>query len=133
MKTYTFRQRTFLNPESTNTTFHILVLSNLHAMARTSGAATLLILADCHRSVEFKFCLGNAEHRRLSPKKINLMIDTLSGFRDALTRLFVQSWLRVKGALHESPWNSVLSSVAKLSKIEQEKVACLRYRSTLCS
>lgn len=84
-KTYTFRKRTFLNPESTNTTSHILAYVESSHGGEQKWGGNILILADCHRSVAFEFCLGNAEHRRLSLKKINLMIDTLSGFRDALT------------------------------------------------
>ena len=84
-RTYTFRKRTFLNPESTNTTSHILAYVESSHSGEKKWGGNMLILADCHRSVEFEFCLGNAEHRRLSLKKINLMIDTLSGFRDALT------------------------------------------------
>jgi hypothetical protein len=84
-KSYTFRKRTFLNPESTNTTSHILAYVESSHGGEQKWGGNILILADCYRSVAFEFCLGNAEHRRLSLKKINLMIDTLSGFRDALT------------------------------------------------
>jgi hypothetical protein len=45
----------------------------------------MLVLADCHRSIELEFCLGNARQRHLSIKKINKLIDTLTEFRDALT------------------------------------------------
>jgi len=83
--TYTFRKRTFLNPESTNTTSHILAYVESSHGGEQKWGGNILILADCHRSVAFEFCLGNAEHRRLSLKKINLMIETLCGFRDALT------------------------------------------------
>ena len=85
MKTYTFRKRTFLNPESTITPSHILVFVESSRDGENKWGGNWLILADCHRSVQFEFCLGNAEHRRLSLQKINLMIETLSGFRDALT------------------------------------------------
>ena len=85
MNTYTFRKRTFLNPESTNTTSHILVFVESSRDGKNKWGGNFLILADCSRSVEFEFCLGNAEHRRLSLKKINLLIDTLSDFREALT------------------------------------------------
>lgn len=84
-KTYTFRKRTFLNPESTNTTSHVLVFVESSRDGENKWGGNFLILADCSRSIEFEFCLGNAEHRRLSLKKINLLIDTLTNFRDALT------------------------------------------------
>ena len=85
MKTYTFRKRTFLNPESTITTSYILAYVESSFGGEQKWGGNVVILADCHRSVAFEFCLGNAEHRRLSLKKINLLIETLTNFRDALT------------------------------------------------
>ena len=85
MKTYTFRKRTFLNPESTNTTSHILAYVETSHSGEQKWGGNMIIIADCHRSVAFEFCLGNAEHRRLSLKKINLLIETFTNFRDALT------------------------------------------------
>lgn len=85
MKTYTFQKRTFLNPVSTNTTSYILAYVESSFGGEQKWGGNVVILADCHKSVAFEFCLGNAEHRRLSLKKINLMIDTLTKFRDTLT------------------------------------------------
>lgn len=82
---YTFRKRSFLNPESTNTTSYILAFVESSHGGEEKWGANLLILADCSRSIEFEFCLGNAKHRRLSLKKINKLIDTFTEFRDALT------------------------------------------------
>ena len=84
-KTYTFRKRTFLNPESTITTSHILAYVESSFGGEQKWGGNVVIIADCHRSVAFEFCLGNAEHRRLSLKKIDLLIETFTNFRDALT------------------------------------------------
>jgi hypothetical protein len=46
----------------------------------------LLTIADCRRSIRLEFFLGTEENRRRSLKKINLLIDTLIRFRDALKR-----------------------------------------------
>jgi hypothetical protein len=49
-----------------------------------SYGGNMLIIADCHRVVEFEFHLGTTKHRRQSLAKINLLIDVLTRFRDAL-------------------------------------------------
>jgi hypothetical protein len=46
----------------------------------------MLIIADCHKVIEFEFYLGSSEHRRRSLAKINLMIKFLTQFRDALVK-----------------------------------------------
>jgi hypothetical protein len=46
----------------------------------------MIVIADCHRAIEFEFCLGNKRFRRESLAKINLLVDTLTHFRDALQR-----------------------------------------------
>jgi len=46
----------------------------------------MLTLADCHRSVQFEFFLGNAMFRRQSLAKIDLLLKVLNGFREALIK-----------------------------------------------
>jgi hypothetical protein len=46
----------------------------------------MLTLADCHRSVQFEFFLGNAMFRRQSLAKIDLLLKVLNGFRAALLK-----------------------------------------------
>ena len=46
----------------------------------------MLTLADCHRSVQFEFFLGNAMYRRESLAKIDLLLKVLNGFRAALVK-----------------------------------------------
>jgi len=81
---HTFCKRSFLNPAST------LATSYVHAWVQDSKngevgyGGNMLIIADCHRVTEFEFCLGSKQYRRDSLKKINVLIDTLTGFRDAL-------------------------------------------------
>jgi hypothetical protein len=76
---FTFHKRTFLNPEpSTHTSY---VLCEVEA---GQFGTNLLIVADCKRSIQLEFFLGNAEGRNESLAKIDLFIDVLTGFRDAL-------------------------------------------------
>ena len=80
----TFRKRTFLNPVSTNHTSYIFA----HVEDSQGGAYkfgnNLIFLADCYKRIMFEFFIGTKRDRALSLKKINLLIDTLTEFRDAL-------------------------------------------------
>ena len=46
----------------------------------------MLTMADCRRRIQFEFFLGTKRARRISLAKINLLIDILTAFRDALTK-----------------------------------------------
>lgn len=86
MKTYPFRKRAFLNPTSTNTTSYIFAYVESSNNGAEKWGGNLLVIADCHRAIELEFCLGDERHRQLSLQKINKLIDTLTSFRDALTK-----------------------------------------------
>ncbi len=45
----------------------------------------MITLADCGRQIQLEFFLGNTQARRQSLKKIDLLIDVLTTFREALT------------------------------------------------
>lgn len=83
---FTFRKRAFLNPASADHDSYV------HAVVADSNnggdrwATNMLTIADCRRRVQLEFFLGTKESRRLSIAKINLLIETLSRFRDALKR-----------------------------------------------
>jgi len=83
---HTFRKRTFLNPVSTLTTSYIHAWVEDSRNGEVKYGGNMIIIADCHRATEFEFCLGTKQHRRNSLAKLNLLIDTLTGFRDALTK-----------------------------------------------
>jgi hypothetical protein len=48
-------------------------------------ATYLVTLADCRRRIQLEFFLGTKRARQNSLKKINLLIDVLTRFRDALS------------------------------------------------
>jgi len=81
-----FLKRTFLNPISTLSTSYIQANVADSQNGEVSHLGNMLIIADCHRIVEFEFYLGTRMHRRLSVAKLNHLIDTLTRFRDALKR-----------------------------------------------
>jgi hypothetical protein len=87
MKTvYTFRYRTFLNPISTNQTSYI----HAHVESTYSGTDKWgdhqIIIADCKRLITLEFSIGTRKHRRISLAKLDVLINVLTGFREALVR-----------------------------------------------
>jgi hypothetical protein len=83
---WTFRKRVFLNSiESGYTSFILAEAESSHNGAYKFGNYILRI-ADCHRVIDFEFFLGSKRARRRSLAKINLLIDILTRFRDALVK-----------------------------------------------
>jgi hypothetical protein len=83
---YIYRKRAFLDPVSTNHTSHILAhVEDSHGGTEKHGD-NLIFLADCRRSIMLEFFLGNARARKLSLRKIDLLINVLASFRDALAK-----------------------------------------------
>ena len=82
----TFRKRVFLNPPSTDhdSYIHAVVIDSFNGSDR--WGTNLLTIADCHRRIQLEFFLGTEDHRRRSLAKIDLLINVLTRFRDALTR-----------------------------------------------
>ena len=75
---FPYRKRTFLSPASSRTTSYI------YAEVESNEGGTLT-LADSHRPpIHLEFFLGNAEDRKHSLAKIDLLIEVLTAFRDAL-------------------------------------------------
>ena len=86
MSTFTYRRRLFLAPISTGFTSHVLAEVESSCNGEYDGGHYMLTLADCHRSVQFEFFLGNAMYRRESLAKIDLLLKVLNGFREALVK-----------------------------------------------
>ena len=83
---HTLLKRSFLNPASTLSTSYIQAQVSNSQNGAANHLGDMLIIADCHRIVEFEFYLGTRKHRRQSLAKAELLIDTLTRFRDALKR-----------------------------------------------
>ncbi len=81
-----FHKRKFLNPVSTGHTSFIDALVETSFNGSDSLINCLITIADCKRVIRLEFLLANKQHRRRSLAKINLLIDTLTGFRDALAK-----------------------------------------------
>jgi hypothetical protein len=83
---FTLRLRTFLNPVSTGQTSYILAEIESSQDGSYKWGHYMLTLADCRRRIQLEFFLGTKDARRLALKKINLLIDSLTRFRDALQK-----------------------------------------------
>ena len=83
---FTLRKRLFLNPISTGHTSYILAEVESSKDGAYKWGNYLLTLADCKRIIQFEFFIGTKQARRIALKKINLLIDVLTQFRDALQK-----------------------------------------------
>ena len=83
---FTFRKRSFLNPVSTGHTSYILAEVESSDNGAYRFGNYLLTIADCRRIIRLEFFLGDKKARRRSLKKINLLIEILTRFRDALSK-----------------------------------------------
>lgn len=81
-----FRKRVFLNPISSGHTSHILVEAESSRNGEYKWGHYMITLADCRRRVRVEFFLGTKRARRISLRKINLLIAILTRFRDALLK-----------------------------------------------
>jgi hypothetical protein len=81
---YTLRKRLFLNPASTGYTSFILAEVESSDGGAYKYGNYLLTLADCKRVIRLEFFLGTKQARSIALRKINLLIDVLTRFRDAL-------------------------------------------------
>jgi hypothetical protein len=83
---FTFRKRLFLNPTSTGHTSHIFAEVESSRDGEYKWGHYMLTIADCRRRIQLEFFLGTKQARRNSLRKINLLIDVLTRFRDALQK-----------------------------------------------
>lgn len=83
---FAFRKRFFLDSISTSHTSHILAEVESSRNGEYRWGHYMLTLADCRRRIQWEFFLGTKQARRNSLRKINLLINLLILFRDALQR-----------------------------------------------
>ena len=81
---FNLRKRVFLNPVSTGHTSYILAEAESSRGGEYKWGHYMLTIADCRRRIQLEFFLGTKTARRISLKKIDLLIDVLTRFRDTL-------------------------------------------------
>jgi hypothetical protein len=84
MNTFTFRRRVFLASVSSGTTSYVLAEVESSNGGEYRYGHYMLSLADCRRRIEFEFSLGTARARRESLAKLDLLIEVVVAFREAL-------------------------------------------------
>lgn len=84
MGRFSYRRRRFLAPASTGFTSYVLAEVESSDGGEYRCGHYQLALADCRRRVELEFCLTTARERCRSLSKIDLLLEVLGGFRDAL-------------------------------------------------
>jgi hypothetical protein len=83
---YAFEKRTFLNPASTHMTSYIQAHVETGHETPYKFGDNMVIIADCKRAIQLEFFLGTKKDRRFSLAKIDLLLDVLTHFRDALAQ-----------------------------------------------
>ena len=81
-----FRKRQFLNPITSDANSFIAVVADSSDDGMYTVGNYILTLADCKRIVEIEFPLGNVQLQKQSWKKLNLIVETLTEFQDALKK-----------------------------------------------
>jgi hypothetical protein len=84
MSKFTYRKRVFLSSITSGFTSYVYAEVESSCEGRYEGGNYILTIADCRRSIELEFFLGSPVARRQSLAKIDLLLKTLLGFRDAL-------------------------------------------------
>ena len=80
------RKRLFLSSVSSGHTSFILSEVESSHGGEYKWGTYMLTIADCRRRIQLEFFLGTKQARRRSLRKINLLIDVLTRFRDALIK-----------------------------------------------
>ena len=83
---FTLRKRSFLSPTSTGHTSYILAEAESSRNGEYKWGNYLLTIADCRRRILLELFLGTKRDRRISLRKIDLLIDILTRFRAVLIK-----------------------------------------------
>jgi len=84
MKNPFFRKRVFLSSISTGHTSYILAEVESSRGGEYKWGHCMLTIADCRRRIQLEFFLGTVRARRESLKKLDLLLQVIGSFRNAL-------------------------------------------------
>jgi hypothetical protein len=79
-----FRKRVFLASVSSGHTSYILAEAESSHGGEYKWGHYMLTIADCRRRIQLEFFLGNLRARRESLRKLDLLLQVLGSFRNAL-------------------------------------------------
>ena len=83
---FAFAKRAFLNPVKTRATSYIQAHVETGHDGPYRWGDNMVVIADCKNAIKLEFFLGNKKARRIALAKVNLLIDVLTRFRDALCK-----------------------------------------------
>ena len=86
MKYQFFRKRVFLASISTGHTSYILAEVESSRGGENKWGHCMLTIADCRRRIQLEFFLGTVRARRESLRKLDLLLQVLGSFRNALLK-----------------------------------------------
>src|SRR6476469_5093107 len=81
-----FRKRVFLASISSGHTSYILAEVESSRGGEYKWGHCMLTIADCRRRIQLEFFLGTVRARRESLKKLDLLLQVLGSFRNALLK-----------------------------------------------
>jgi hypothetical protein len=86
MPSYKYIRRDFLNAAPGDLVHTSYVLAHVadSDSGRIAHGSNMLVIADCNRTTNFEFYLGDQEARDSSLGKVNLLLEIVSQFHDAL-------------------------------------------------
>jgi len=84
MSGFTFRRRVFLASVSTGFTSYVFAEVESSQGGAYRFGHYMLSIADCRRRIELEFSLSTARSRHQSLAKLDLLIEVLNSFRQAL-------------------------------------------------
>src|SRR3954452_1897806 len=84
MNSHFFRKRVFLASVSTGHTSFILAEVESSRGGENKWGHCMLTIADCRRRIQLEFFLGTVRARRESLRKLDLLLNVLGSFRNAL-------------------------------------------------
>jgi hypothetical protein len=86
MKSKFFRKRVFLASISTGHTSYVLAEVESSRGGENKWGHCMLTIADCRRRIQLEFFLGTVRARRESLRKLDLLLQVLGSFRNALLK-----------------------------------------------
>jgi hypothetical protein len=81
---FAYCERVFLHPPTTGKNSYICAIAESSEGGVYEAGDYVLIVADCHHAIELEFSLVNAKEREASLAKIDILVEVVSRFRDAL-------------------------------------------------
>ena len=81
---FAYCERVFLHPPTAGKNSYICAIAESSEGGVYEARDYVLIVADCHHAIELEFSLVNPKEREASLAKIDILVEVVSRFREAL-------------------------------------------------